>query len=63
MPMDLVANDLPGDCYAMHSATGAYLIYVPDCITNSVMIEIDPVLEMCSITVAGVMNRLEEITS
>jgi len=47
-----------GDCYAMHPATGANLVYIPDCITDSVMIEIDPVLEMRSTAVAGVMNSL-----
>jgi hypothetical protein len=61
--MYIVANNLPGDGYAVHPATGANLVYVPDRITDSVMVEIDPVLEMGSITVAGVMNRLEEIAS
>ena len=41
----------------------ANLVYIPYRITDSVMIEINPVLQMGSITVAGVMDRLEEITS
>jgi len=61
MTMDIVAKDLPGDGYAMHPATGAYLVYVSNRITNSVMIEIDLVLEMGSRTVVGMMNSLEEI--
>jgi hypothetical protein len=59
----VASNNLPGDGYAMHPATGANLVYMPYRITDSVMVEIDPVLEMGSITVAGMMNRLEEIAS
>ena len=61
--MDIVANDPPGNSYTMHPAAGANLVDIPDRITDSVMIEIDPVLQMCSMVVAGVMNGLEEITS
>jgi hypothetical protein len=58
MPMYIVANDLPGDGYAMHPATGAYLTYISNPITDSIVIEIDPVLEMGSMAVAGMMNSL-----
>jgi hypothetical protein len=47
----------------MHSAASANLVDIPDRITNAVMIEIDPVLQMRSMLVAGVMNGLEEIAS
>jgi hypothetical protein len=63
MPMDIVANNPPGNSYTMHPAAGANLVDIPDCITDSVMIEIYPVLQMCSMVVAGVMNSLEKITS
>ncbi len=62
MAMCLVANNLPGNCHTMHPATGAYLIDVPDCITDPVMVEIDPVLEVGSIAVIGVMNSLQELS-
>jgi len=58
MPMDIVANDLLGDGYAMHPAAGANLVDIPDRVTDSVMIEIDPMLEMGSMAVAGMMNSL-----
>ncbi len=61
MPMYIIANNLSGNCHTMHPATGAYLIYISDRIMNSVMIEIEPVLKICSIAVAGVMNSLDEI--
>ena len=61
--MDRVANDLPGNTHAMHPAAGPNLVDVPDRITNAVMIEIDPMLQMCSMVIAGVMNGLEEIAS
>jgi len=63
MAMSIVANDLPGNSYTMHPAAGANLVDTPDRITDSVMIEINPVLKMRSMVVAGVMNGLEEITS
>jgi hypothetical protein len=63
MPMDIVANDLSGNSYSIHPAAGANLVNTPDCITDSVMIEIDPVLQMCSMAITGVMNGLEEIAS
>ena len=47
----------------MHPTAGANLIDISDHIMDPIMVEIDPVLEMGSITVAGVMDRLEEITS
>jgi hypothetical protein len=36
--MDRVANDLPGNSYTMHPATGANLVDIPDRIADSVMI-------------------------
>ena len=45
----------------MHPAAGANLVDIPDRITNSVMIQIDPVLQMRSMVVAGVMNGLKKI--
>jgi hypothetical protein len=63
MSMYYVANDLPGNAYSMHPAAGANLVDTPDRITDSVMIEIDPVLKMGSMAIAGVMNSLEEIAS
>ena len=63
MAMQLVANDLPGNAYAMHSAAGSNLVDGPYCITDSVMIEVDPVLQMRSMAITGVMNSLEEIAS
>jgi hypothetical protein len=61
--MDMVANDLPGNMYTMHSAAGTNLVDAPDRITNSVMIEIDPVFQMCSMIIVGVINFFKEITS
>ncbi len=63
MAMDIVTNDHPGHGNAKPSATGANRLEMPDRITNSVMIEIDPMLEMGSMVVAGMMNSLEEIAS
>jgi len=63
MPMDMVANDLPGNSYTMHSAAGANLVDTPYRVAYSVMIEIYPVLQMRSMAIAGVMNSLEEIAS
>jgi hypothetical protein len=61
--MNVVANDLPGYSYSMHPTAGSNLVDASDCITDSVMIEINPVLQMCSMIVAGVINCLKEITS
>jgi hypothetical protein len=61
MSMDMVANDIPGNAYSMHPAAGPNLVDTSDRITDSVMIEINPVLQMCSMIIAGVMNSLEEI--
>jgi hypothetical protein len=61
--MDRVANDLPGNSYTMHPAAGANLVDIPDRIADSVMIEIDPVLQMGSMAVSGMVNRLEIIAS
>jgi len=47
----------------MHPATGANLIDIPDRITNAIMIEIDPVLQMGAMAVAGMMDRLEIVAS
>ena len=55
MPMGIVANDLPGNSYTMHPAAGANLVDIPDHITDSVMIEIDPVFQMRSMVVAGMV--------
>ena len=63
MSMDIVTNDLPGNAYAMHPAASANLVDGPDRITDSVMIEIDPVLQMRSMAVTGMVDRLEEIAS
>ena len=63
MSMNMIVNDLPGNSYAMHPAAGANLVDIPDGVTNSVMIEINPVLQMCSMAITGVMNGLEEIAS
>jgi hypothetical protein len=57
----LVTNDLPGNTYTMHPAAGSNLIDISDRITNAIMIQIDPVLQMRSMTVAGMMNRFEKI--
>jgi hypothetical protein len=63
MSMDIVANDFSGNAYSMHPAAGANLVDIPDSITNTVMIEIDPVLQVRSMAIAGMMNSLEEIAS
>ena len=47
----------------MHPAAGADLVDIPDRIPDPVMIEIDPVLQMGSMVVAGMVDRLEIITS
>jgi hypothetical protein len=63
MPADRVTNDLAGNAYPMHPAAGADLVDIPDCIPDPVMIEVNPVLQMGSMVVAGVVNGLEEIAS
>jgi hypothetical protein len=63
MPMDLVTDHLPGNAHAMHPATGANLVDVPDSVTDTVMIEIDPMFQVSSVTVTRMMNRLEIIAS
>jgi hypothetical protein len=63
MSMDVITNDFPGNSYAMHPAASANLVDAPYRITDSVMIEIDPVLQMGSMAIGSVMNRLEEIAS
>jgi uncharacterized Tic20 family protein len=61
--MEMVVNDLPGNSYTMHSAASSNLVDIPDRITDAVMIEINLVLQMCSMVIAGVMNSLKEIIS
>jgi hypothetical protein len=63
MPMDRVANDLPGNSYTMHPTAGPNVVDIPDRITDSVMIEIDPVFQMRSMAVPGMVNRLEIVAS
>jgi hypothetical protein len=63
MAMELVTNDLPGNAHAMHSAVGPNLVDISDRITDSVMIEVDPVLKIRPMNVTGMVNRLEEIAS
>ena len=63
MATDRIADDLPGNAYTMHPAAGANFVDIPDSITNAVMIEIDPVLQIGSLTIAGMMDRFEEVTS
>jgi len=62
MAMYIIANNLPGNCHTVHPAAGADLIDVPDRITDPVMVEIDPVLEMGSIAVICVMNSFQELS-
>jgi hypothetical protein len=47
----------------MHSAAGANLVDIPDCSTDSVMIKLDPVLQMGSMAIACVVNHFEKIAS
>jgi hypothetical protein len=47
----------------MHSAAGAYLINIPDHITDSIMVEVNPMLHMGTMAIADVVNGLEEIGS
>jgi hypothetical protein len=47
----------------MHPAAGANFVDIPDSIANAVMVEINPVLQMGSMAVAGMMDRFEKITS
>jgi hypothetical protein len=47
----------------MYSAASANLINIPNRITNPIMIEINPVLQVGAMTVAGMMDRFEKITS
>jgi hypothetical protein len=63
MATDRITNDPPGNADTMHSAAGANLIDIPDPITDAVMIQIDPVLQMGAMTVASMMDCLEEVTS
>ena len=63
MATDLVANNLPGNTYAVHPTTGANLIDISDGITDAVMVEIDPVLQMRSMAVTGVVDGLQVIAS
>ena len=63
MPADRVPNDLAGNAYPMHPTAGADLVDIPDPIPDPVMIEIDPVLQMGAMIVAGVVNGLEEVTA
>ena len=60
--MYIIANNLPGNCHTVHSAAGADLIDISNRITDPVMVEIDPVLEMGSITVICVMNSFQELS-
>jgi hypothetical protein len=62
MVMKLPANDLPGNSYTMHPAASSNLVNIPDGITDTVMTEINPVLQICSMVTAIVMNGLEKIT-
>ena len=61
--MELVADDLPGDSYTMHSAAGTNLVDIPDSRMDSIMIKLDPVFQMRAMRVIGVVNRLENIAS
>ena len=63
MAMDLVANNLPGNSHTMHSAAGANLVDIPDSSTDSIMIKLDPVLQMRSMRVTSVVDYLEKIAS
>ena len=63
MATDRIADDLPGNAYTMHPAAGANFVDIPNSITNAVMVEINPVLQMGSMTVTGMMNRFKEVTS
>jgi hypothetical protein len=62
MAMELVTNNLPGNSNTVHSAAGANLVDLPDCSTDSIMIKLDPVLQMRSMRVTGVVDYLEKIT-
>jgi len=61
MATELVTNDPPGNADTMHSAAGANLIDSPDRITDAIMVKINPVLQMRSMTVGGMMDRFEEV--
>jgi len=63
MATDRIADYLTGNAYTMHPAASPNLVDIPDSITNAVMIEIDPVLQMSSMVIAGVMDPFEKITS
>ena len=63
MATDRVAYNLPGNAYTMHPAAGSDLVDIPDRIPDPIMIEINPVLQMGSVVIAGVVNGLEEIAS
>jgi hypothetical protein len=47
----------------MHPAAGANFVNISDSITDSVMIEINPVFQMGSMTVAGMMDSFKVVTS
>jgi hypothetical protein len=61
MVMDLIANNLPGNSSAMHPPTGANLVDIPDSSTDSIMIKLDPVLQMRSVGVIGMVDYLQRI--
>jgi hypothetical protein len=63
MTMKLIANALPVNSYTMHSSAISNLVNIPAVITDTVMIEINPVLQMFSMFIAILLNLLEEISS
>jgi hypothetical protein len=46
----------------MHPTAGANLVDISDRIANSVMVEINPVLQMGSMTIASMMDRFKVVT-
>ena len=49
--------------FCVISAAGAHLVDIPNRITDAVMIQIDPVLQMGAMAVVGMMDHFENITS
>jgi hypothetical protein len=47
----------------MHPTAGANFVDISDSIANAVMVKIDPVLQMGSMTVTCMMDRFKEVTS
>jgi hypothetical protein len=63
MPADRVTNHLAGNADPMHPTAGADLVDIPDPIPDPVIIEMNPVLQMGAMIVAGGVNGLEEVAS